>query len=82
MIARQVEVELKMTSEQCRNFVNEVFGKALGVDFDYVAKAVDEKIKRDGIDFVIQAVKEKMIEDGLIYPQVLQAAEEQEDETN
>ena len=60
--------EMTMTTQQCKDFVNEVFGKALGVDFEYVAKAVDEKIKRDGIDFVIQAVKEKMIEDGLIYP--------------
>lgn len=65
-----LEVELKMTDEQCRDFINEVFGKTLGVDFDYVAKAVDEKIKRDCIDFVIQAVREKMIEDGLLYPVV------------
>ena len=60
--------EMTMTTQQCKDFINEVFGKALGVDFDYVAKAVDEKIKRDGIDFVIQAVQEKMIEDGLLYP--------------
>ena len=69
MVVKRSEVELKMTGEQCRNFINEVFGKTLGVDFDYVANAVDEKIKRDCVDFVIEAVKEKMIADGLIRPQ-------------
>lgn len=60
--------EMTMSTQQCKDFINEVFGKTLGVDFEYVAKAVDEKMKRDGVDFVIQAVKEKMIEDGLINP--------------
>ena len=38
---------IEMNAEQCKKFVDDVFVKALGFDFDYVTQAVREKIQRD-----------------------------------
>lgn len=37
-----------LTQEDCKSFVDDVFKAALGKDFDYVVRAVKEKMIRDG----------------------------------
>ena len=41
-------LQIKMTEEQCRDWVDKVFTNTLGKGIDYVIEAVKEKMIREG----------------------------------
>lgn len=41
-------MKITVTEDQCKKFVNDVFMNVLGKDFEYVVRAVYEKMEREG----------------------------------